>query len=625
MQNILDKRQLGYKVTANSLYGQCGARTSTFYEKDVAACTTATGRTMIIYAKTMIEEIYGNLEYTTKSNETVKCLAEYIYGDSVASYTPILIRILGVRIDLLTIETLADKYGNNRWYQCELQGKRNKEMCDLVGVETWSENGWTPILRVIRHVLASHKKIIRIVTDGGCIVDVTDEHSLLTSDGIVIHTNDVAFGTKLLHSRFWFKNRKVVGEDDGKDKTYGSLLEYQEFISRKNEYTSDQNSHLCLQYYFLLEMHRNKKKKFSMYLNDYNGPDIVTSKTNLESYQGYVYDLTTQNHHFAAGVGDIIVHNTDSVFFTFNLQDPITNQNIRGQKALEITIEIAQDVAQLCSEFLKPPMELSYEKTLMPFILVSKKRYVGMLYETDANPQKGKLKYMGLSLKRRDSCDYLKDTYGGILQILMKEGSNASSIQEAVDYLKISVQQMIDGNIHMDKLSISKALRSQYKDPSKIAHWVLSERIGSRDPGNKPKPGDRLKFIHIIPPAEKTKFGGGKTKTLQGNRIETPQFILEKGLKIDYSFYITNQLMKPMIQLFGLALDELYKSKYGDQRLQLKSEVETLRNKCCDLEEYTKKKEKLYSKKAQEWIFQTFLVEIERRQSGIRSITSFYK
>ena len=27
MENILDKRQLGYKVTANSLYGQCGAKT----------------------------------------------------------------------------------------------------------------------------------------------------------------------------------------------------------------------------------------------------------------------------------------------------------------------------------------------------------------------------------------------------------------------------------------------------------------------------------------------------------------------------------------------------------------------------------------------------------------------
>ena len=41
MKNILDKRQLSIKLTANSLYGQCGARTSSFYEKDVAASTTA--------------------------------------------------------------------------------------------------------------------------------------------------------------------------------------------------------------------------------------------------------------------------------------------------------------------------------------------------------------------------------------------------------------------------------------------------------------------------------------------------------------------------------------------------------------------------------------------------------
>ena len=53
MQNILDKRQLAYKVTANSLYGQCGSRTSSFYQKNIAASTTATGRLMITYAKRM--------------------------------------------------------------------------------------------------------------------------------------------------------------------------------------------------------------------------------------------------------------------------------------------------------------------------------------------------------------------------------------------------------------------------------------------------------------------------------------------------------------------------------------------------------------------------------------------
>ena len=35
MKNVFDKRQQGFKVTANSLYGQCGAKTSDFYDKDV--------------------------------------------------------------------------------------------------------------------------------------------------------------------------------------------------------------------------------------------------------------------------------------------------------------------------------------------------------------------------------------------------------------------------------------------------------------------------------------------------------------------------------------------------------------------------------------------------------------
>ena len=60
MKNILDKRQLSYKVTANSLYGQCGAKTSTFYEQDVAASTTATGRKLLTYGKRVIEECYGD-------------------------------------------------------------------------------------------------------------------------------------------------------------------------------------------------------------------------------------------------------------------------------------------------------------------------------------------------------------------------------------------------------------------------------------------------------------------------------------------------------------------------------------------------------------------------------------
>ena len=53
----------------------------------------------------------------------------------------------------------------------------------------------------------------------------------------------------------------------------------------------------------------------------------------------------------------------------------------------------------------------------MPFLLLSKKRYVGMLYEL--NPNKGKRKEMGIVLKRRDNALIVKDVYGGIVDRMM--------------------------------------------------------------------------------------------------------------------------------------------------------------------------------------------------------------
>ena len=205
----------------------------------------------------------------------------------------------------------------------------------------------------------------------------------------------------------------------------------------------------------------------------------------------YVYDLTTDNHHFAAGVGDIIVHNTDSVFFTFNLATS-DGVPIRGKDALEITIELAQQAGEIAAQFLKSPHDFEYEKTFTPFCLLSKKRYVGILYETD--PKKGKRKEMGIVLKRRDNAPIVKDVYGGIIDILMKE----QDLQKAIDYLNKCLQDLVDGKVPIEKLIITKSLNGFYKNPQQIAHKVLADRITARDPGNKPSSGDRIPFVYIV-------------------------------------------------------------------------------------------------------------------------------
>jgi|688.fasta_scaffold07046_7 DNA polymerase elongation subunit (family B) len=546
MKNILDKRQLAYKATANSLYGQCGSKTSTFYEKDIAASTTAVGRLMITYAKKMIEQVYGNSQCET-SQGPVLTRAEYVYGDSVAHYTPVYIRLNKGPLEIVTIEDLAQ----GLWVS-----NGEKEFCELshLNIESWSDQGWTPLYRIIRHHLASHKKMIRIVTGRGQ-VDVTDDHSLLTKEGLPISPKKCNIGTELLHST-------LPNNESGKPLGENHIIEKYEIPYPEGE---------------------------------------------------YVYDLTTKNHHFSAGIGEIVVHNTDSVFFTFQLEDATNRQPIRGKKALEITIELAQEVAKLCTRFLISPMELSYEKTLMPFILLSKKRYVGMLYETD--PNKGKLKFMGLSLKRRDACDYLKDVYGGVLNILMRSGEN--TIQRAIDFLEFSLRQLIDGKVATEKLEITKALRSDYKNPERIGHKVLADRIGERDPGNKPKSGDRIKYVF---------FKHSNPKALVGERIETPEFILSQKLEIDYQYYITNQLMKPLQQLFGLAIEDIWKFKGKELAIKkFKKEMNSLMEECHnDLEIFMKKKEKITSKEIKSQLFDSFLKEIFNREHKIKTINSFF-
>jgi len=255
----------------------------------------------------------------------------------------------------------------------------------------------------------------------------------------------------------------------------------------------------------------------------------------------YTNHITETKHGKVKVNAEYVYGDTDSIFFKFN-PETLEGEPIRGQKALEITIELAIEAGELATKYLKLPHDLEYEKTFMPFLLLSKKRYVGMLYEL--NPHKCKRKSMGIVLKRRDNAPIVKDCYGGIIDILMKE----KNVDKAVAFTKQFLLDMIDEKFSLDKLIISKSLRQFYKNPNQIAHKVLAERIGKREPGNKPAVGSRIPFVYI-----QTK---GKPK-LQGDRIEDPNYIRKHNLQPDFSFYITNQIQKPVMQVFCLVLEQI--------------------------------------------------------------------
>ena len=153
---------------------------------------------------------------------------------------------------------------------------------------------------------------------------------------------------------------------------------------------------------------------------------------------------------------------------------------------------------------------------------------------------------MGIVLKRRDNAKIVKHIYGGIIDIILQE----HDIEKSKLFLQSELKKLANGDFPLEQLIISKSLRADYKDPDKIAHKVLADRMSERDPGNKPNPSDRIPYVYI-----EKKEKRGET-ILQGDRIEHPNFIRENNLIPDYKFYITNQIMKPVMQIYELQMKD---------------------------------------------------------------------
>ncbi len=227
---------------------------------------------------------------------------------------------------------------------------------------------------------------------------------------------------------------------------------------------------------------------------------------------------------------------TDSIFIQFDCRDRYGNK-LYGLDAINKSIMLCKEAALCISKQLKPPHNLEFEKAIFPFILLSKKRYHGHYYTKYGVPEY-EAKSMGIVLKRRDNAPIVKHVFGGMIDIIMKE----HSISKAIEFVQVECRKVLAGEFPMDMFIIAKTLRSYYKTPDSIAHNVLAQRIGKRDPGNKPRGNDRIEYVFIVNPDAET----------QGDRIETPEYATKHKCKLDYGYYITNQISKPVLQIFDL-------------------------------------------------------------------------
>lgn len=268
----------------------------------------------------------------------------------------------------------------------------------------------------------------------------------------------------------------------------------------------------------------------------------------LSNTNDYVYDIEIEekHHNFQAGIGNLIVSNTDSVFIKFNLKRHTENcpfhknnmierkkkyhlikknicdemklsneeflhsrdakavmiktdfllykececddiPDLMSEEALKESIRLACEVDAIITDLLPDKkifkdgkqidgcQQLEYEKTYMPYILFTKKRYVGKLFEHKTNLEKDwYLDYKGIVLKRRDNANIVKKFYKNCLMKIMESNKSV-----ALKYLEDNLYHLMNNdnlNIYpIDDFVLSKTLKSidKYAKDKKFLQTIM--------------------------------------------------------------------------------------------------------------------------------------------------------
>lgn len=258
-------------------------------------------------------------------------------------------------------------------------------------------------------------------------------------------------------------------------------------------------------------------------------PNIVKKIQVLhDSWDGYVYDIETEAGTFQAGVGQLIVKNTDSIMVQFD------TGGRKGIEAIEYSWKLGEQASKEITKLFKPPNDLELEKVYCPYFLYSKKRYAAKMWVMGKNGiELEKIDIKGLQVIRRDNCAFVRDTCQNIINMIL----DSSDPSGPIAYAKQKANDLKDGHVEMNQLILSKRLGDSYKS-NNLAHVVVRNKIRERTPGAEPQSGDRVQFV-IVKNSSKKMF----------EKAEDPKWVRENGLELDYGYYLKHQFIQPIKDL----------------------------------------------------------------------------
>ena len=437
---VLDKRQLAYKISANSMYGAMGVQRGYIPFLPGAMCTTAKGRDSIQKAAGYVQE---------------KHQGKIIYGDSIEKNSVIYIKYKD-DIRIYQIEDYFNSHSNIIPYpqfKPDDQTLKHKEQYVFKNSshEIMTHNDWSPIKRLIRH--KTTKTLFKIYTTSGSII-VTEDHSLLLKSKSCIQPKHLVV----------FEHELLVIEDESKitNKLFYQKEKWNGFFTLRDGkilfHDGMDEKYIAYVYFTFLKKYPNSVfllKDDKYYIDLFNKENfskgLILRIDKLDSVDDYVYDIETEEGSFHAGNGSLIVKNTDSIYCHFPNYE---KSEIVWKKAKSTEIDFLK--------LFPSPMQLLFEeKIYKDFLILTKKRYMAYTCNEDGIIDE-KMTIRGVLLARRDNCLWTRLFYEKVVRSIM-ESKKYNVILEECNNDILKLFQWSNDLQDIGLFTITKSLNADYK------------------------------------------------------------------------------------------------------------------------------------------------------------------
>jgi hypothetical protein len=542
-----DTKQKALKVFMNTFYGEMGNKNSSLFQLPLAGGVTSAGQYNLLLIKSYVEKLGHNV----------------YYGDSVVGETPILVRINKKNIYLMNIKDLcwenstyklSESYNKYYIYKSNKKEYINTSVFYKDILEVYTEIGWVKLKKTIRH--NTNKKLFMVSTTNSVVI-VTEDHSLLN------------------------ENKEKIKPDECNNNT--RLLQWKDINLRYFNYSLDNNlayylskdyiycySQLKVQHFYLYF----KKLGYNIIVDIINNSSITyrikitkdelidSNKINKIYFIGYsndyVYDLETENHHFAAGIGNLVVHNTDSLYiecpekYYLDLDKKYYTNTINKEdyntEMVLITFQAIEDIKNKVNDYLYEDngtkyLKMSYEEVLYPLAFLSKKKYYGIPHETIPNFKPRDLFIRGLEVKKRGVSELLKI----ICMDLMWKSMNLENTKSLRELVNDKIKE-----IFSKKWELHDFIQSGVWKPEK-KNITLNNFVNRMKIENKliPTPGERFDYVIIKRYPFKYDYKGRKIDLTKADKMEYLDVLEKNNYEIDLKYYFDKQISGQFARLMS--------------------------------------------------------------------------